>query len=62
MKNPLTSWAGWIGLIGTAATILGAIGASCGGGAICGGIGVAGLVLSNVAHSLGNIASADGGH
>ena len=62
MQHWKTSLAGWVGLIGTAATILGAIGASCGGGAICGGIGVAGLVLSNIAHSLGNIASADGGH
>ena len=62
MHNPLTSLAGWVGLLGTLATIAGAIGSACGGGAICGGIGLAGLVAANLAHSLGNIASQDGSH
>ena len=62
MYNPLTSLAGWIGLLGTLATVLGAIGSACGEGILCGKIGLIGLVISNVAHSLGNIASQDGGH
>lgn len=62
MSNPWTSMAGWVGILGTVATILGAIGATCGGGEICWGIVVAGVIASSLAHSLGNLASQDGGH
>ena len=60
MTNPLTSWAGIVGLLGTVATILGAIGSACGAGVVCGYVSLAGLVTANLAHSFGNIASTDG--
>ena len=61
MKNPKTTLASIVGWFGTLGTILGAVGGSCGGGHICGYIGLAGVIVHQIASNLGNAASQDGG-
>lgn len=62
MQHPKTTLAGYIGIAGTLAALLGTIGSACGAGQVCGWFSLGALVVSQLSNAFGNIVSSDGGH
>ena len=62
MLHPKTTLSGYVGIAGTAAMLLGAIGSACGAGAVCGWFTLGALIVTQLSSAIGNIVSQDGGH
>ena len=62
MRNPKTTWAGYIGIASTLGMLLGTIGSACGAGQVCGWFTLGALVINQLSNAVGNVVSSDGGH
>lgn len=62
MRNWKTTLAGYVGLASNLALVAAGVSAACGQFAICGAVGLGGLLLGNLARDVGNILSQDGSH